>query len=123
LQDRVISSGKEELDANRLQLAHLAVSGRGRQPFNDILSQARVATLIVGKMQRITHTLLELEGRRTFFSSLVRDLPALLRWEFSEMGIPVPPVFVSHKLVNVHANLNWEAPALTAAQWELLQGI
>jgi hypothetical protein len=123
LEGRMRSSGRQELRAYRVQLAHMAVVSNAMQSFKEILSQARAAALIVGKMQRINHTLSDLEGRRTFFSSLVRDLPALLRWEFSEMGIPVPPVFVPHKLVNVHANLSWEAPAITAVQWEFLQGI
>ncbi len=123
LQDRVIISGKEELRAYRGQLACLAAISNTSQSFKEIISHLRSITLIVGKMLRISSVLLKLEGRRSFFSSLVRDLPALLRWEFSEMGIPIPPLFVPRKLVNVHANLNWEAPGITNAQWELLSEI
>ncbi|MFA5874760.1 MAG: hypothetical protein WC832_12445, partial [Anaerolineales bacterium] len=46
---------------------------------------------------------------------------ALLHWEFDRRGIPAQPIFVPQELENFHANLGWEFPRLTAAQWWLLQ--
>ncbi len=123
LEDRIIASGKKELRECRYRLANGLAASKGSLPFKDILCQVRAATILVGKIQKITQGLLKLEDRRSYLQTLVRDLPALLRWEFSEMGMPVPSVFVPHKLVNPHANLDWEAPQLTDDQWELLQDI
>jgi len=122
LHDRLLDSGKKVFLEYRHQLAYCLAASKGRQPYKEILSQARAATMIVGKMQKISRTLFELGGRQSHLRSLVRDLPALLRWEFSEMGIPVQPVFVPQKLGNLHTNLSWESPRLTDSQWELLQG-
>jgi integrase/recombinase XerC len=123
LEDRIISSAKKELRECRYRLAYGLAASKGRVPFEVILSQARAATILVGKILKITHVIIKLEDRRSYMQTLVRNLTALLRWEFSEMGIPVPPVFVPHKVVKPRANLDWEAPGLTGAQWDLLLDI
>jgi hypothetical protein len=107
---------------NRYKLVGLLAVSKGGLPNNETLSQARAATIIVGKMQKIYRSLFELDGRQSHLRSTVRDLPALLRWEFSDQGIPAQPAFVPRKLNILHANLSWEAPHLTDAQWEILQG-
>jgi hypothetical protein len=121
LQDCAIAAGKREFWENRYRLAHFLAVNRGGLPHNEMFSQLRAVTLIAGKMQKITRSLFELGGRQAQLHSILRDLPALLRWEFYEMGIPARPAFVPRKLDNLHANLNWEAPRLTDAQWQLLQ--
>lgn len=121
LQERLIVSCKNELRENRFMLGvGLAVSMHGL-PRNEMLSQVRAATMIVGKNLKIIRALHELGGRQAYLLSLVRDLPALLRWKFHEWGIPARPAFVPRKLVILHANLGWEAPHLIDAQWSLLQ--
>lgn len=121
LQERLIASCKNELRENRLKLGYgLAVSMHGLPP-NEMLSQVRAATILVGINLKIIRALHELGGRQAYLLSLVRDLPALLRWKFHEWGIPARPPFVPRKLVILNANLGWEAPHLTDSQWSLLQ--
>lgn len=58
-------------------------------PHNELLHWVRAATLVVGKNLKIIRSLHELDGRQAHLRSIVRDLPALLRWESFERGIPI----------------------------------
>jgi transposase len=121
LKEQAIDSGKRELHENRSKLVHsLEVTMHGL-PHNELLHWVRAATLIVGKNLKIIRSLHELDGRQAHVRSLVRDLPALLRWESFKRGIPVQPAFVPQKLNILHANLSWESPHLTDAQWSLME--
>jgi hypothetical protein len=121
LQDRQIISGKKELQDNRFKLARALQIGKEALSNNELLSKVRAVSIIAGKNIKIIRSLHELGGRQGQLRTLVWELPALLRWEFYELGIPARPAFVPRKLVNLHANLDWEAPHFTDAQWWLLQ--
>ena len=121
LRDHLLAAGKKEFWEDRYKLVDILAASKGGLPHSAMLSQLRATTIIVGRMQKIARSLFELDGRQSQLRSILRDLPALLRWEFHEMGIPARPAFVPRKLVNPHANLDWEAPHLTDAQWDLLQ--
>jgi hypothetical protein len=121
LPERVLAAGKKEFWEDRYKLVDILALNKGGLPHSAMLSQLRAATIIVGRMQKIARSLFELDGRQSQLRSILRYLPALLRWEFHEMGIPPQPVFVPRKLDNPHANLDWEAPFLTDSQWDLLQ--
>ena len=89
-------------------------------------SRVRAASKIAGTNLKAVKALHELGGRQAHLRSLVRDLPALLRWESGRRGIPNQPVFVPLILDNLHANLGGtdferESHHLTPAQWLLLQ--
>gem|GEM_PF-96951 len=121
LQEQAIASGKRELRENRSKLVHSLEVTMNGLPHNELLHWVHAATLIVGKNLKIIRNLHELDGRQAHLRSIFRDLPALLRWESFERGIPVQPAFVPQKLFILHSNLSWESPHLTDAQWSLLE--
>ncbi|HEY5269456.1 MAG TPA: hypothetical protein VII97_03910 [Anaerolineales bacterium] len=108
---------------NRLKLLEITDITAGRLPFAEMCTWLRAATRIVGTHIKVVKALHELGGRQEHLRSLVRELPALLRWEFGRHGIPARPAFVPQELRNFHANSVWESRRLTAAQWLLLQEI
>ena len=109
------------MDENRLKLLEVTKITTRPLPFTEMCSWLRLATKLVGTHEKVVKALHELGGRQEHLRSLVRDLPALLRWEFYCRGIPVRRVFVPQKLNNLHANLGCESHRLTDAQWLLLQ--
>ena len=106
---------------NRLKLLEVAAITSRRLPLSEMCSWLRAATSIIGTHLKVVKALHELGGRQEHLRSLVRNLPALLGWEFGRRGIPSQPAFVPQKLNNLHANLGWESHRLTDAQWLLLQ--
>ena len=108
---------------NRLKLLEVTAITSCRLPFTEMCSWLRAATSIVGTHLKVVKALHELGGRQEHLRSLVRELPALLHWEFGRRGIPARPAFVPQELNNFHANLVWESRRLTASQWLLLQEI
>lgn len=121
LQNGLIAAHKRDLRENRQKLADCLAASMGGLPHKEILSQVRAATIIVGKNLKAIRSIFELGGRQEHLRSIVGDLPALLRWEFSGRGIPVQSAFVPQKLDYLHANLSWESPHLTNAQWLVLK--
>ncbi len=121
LHEHMLALCKSELRANRSLLANCLLVSLNKLPHSEILSQVRTATLIAGRIVKIKKYLFELDGRQAQVRSLARDLPALLRWEFSELGVPARPAFVPRKLNILNARCRWAAPRLIDAQWVLLR--
>jgi len=106
---------------NRLKLREIIALTAHNLPFADLCTWLRATAIIIGKQVKVVKALHELGGRQAHLRRLVRELPALLNWEFARRGIPAQPIFVPQELNNFHANLDWRFPRLTAAQWWLLQ--
>ncbi len=121
LQERLVASCKKGLREDRRILAQCLARSMPGTPLEGILPQVRAATLVTGRILKIERYLFELGGRQEHIRSLARNVPALLRWEFSELGILPRPAFVPRKIMFSHANLNWEAPRLLDTQWQLLE--
>jgi hypothetical protein len=106
---------------NRLKLREIAEITAGRLPFVEICAWLRATARIIGTQVKVVKALHELGGRQEHLRCLVRELPAILNCEFDRRGITAQPAFVPQELTNFHANLGWEFPSLTDAQWLLLQ--
>jgi len=114
------------LAENRHKLQDIIRITEGGLPFDEMAAWLCAATKIVGTRVMASRVLQEPGNRQEQLCSLVRDLPALLRWESKRSAIPAQPIFVPLELNNLHANLSqadlgWRSPHLTDAQWLLLQ--
>jgi hypothetical protein len=108
---------------NRLRLLEVAEIDASCLGFAERASWLLLVTSLVGVNVRAARALHKLGGRQEHLHSLVRNLPALLRWESHRRGFPVHPPFVPRKLNNLHAYSGWKPRRLTESQWQLLQGV
>ena len=121
-----IAALTSSLAENRFKLLDIVRITADGLPFAEMAAWLRAAASIGGTIVKATRALHELGGRQEHLRRLVRDLPALLRWESGRRGIPAQPIFVPLELNNLHANLSqsdlgWRSPRLTDLQWLLLQ--
>ncbi len=122
----MIAALTSSLAENRHKLQDILRITKTGLPFDEMCAWLGVASKIVGTRVMASSVLHEAGDRQEQLCSLVRDLPALLRWESKRRGIPAQPIFVPLELNNLHANLSrsdlgWRSPHLTDAQWLLLQ--